>query len=208
MADENKNCLLCGATSKKKTKLLWECLRCRLLFKDPAGFSDFTQEKERYLTHNNDVEDTGYIKYLGKLWGRIPKPKGKVLDYGCGHSKGLEYLVQKNKTKDIKVDSYDPIFFPEGIEEDSYDIIYASESFEHFYKPKEEIENILQLLKTGGRLAVSTVLSDGVDLKSWWYLNDHTHVVFYSTETFKWIGREYSLEVLFQESPHSLFVKS
>lgn len=208
MSDENKNCLLCGATSEKKTTLLWECLRCGLLFKNPDSFSSFIEEKARYLTHNNDLHDEGYLKYLSKLWAEIPKPEGDVLDFGCGPSKGLEALAQKQNIKNISVDSYDPIFFKNVNFEKKYDIVYASECLEHFYNPKKDLRLLFSFLKPGGVLAISTVFSDGVDLKSWWYLKDHTHVVFYSSKTFDWIRREFSFKTLFIKSPHIILVKN
>ncbi|MGH1468384.1 MAG: methyltransferase domain-containing protein [Bdellovibrionales bacterium] len=202
MTEEKKNCLLCGAASKKETGLLYECLRCGLLFKDPSNFWSLTKEKARYLTHNNDVENLGYLGYLNKLLSKMGALTGEVLDFGCGPEKGLEALIKHNKFMDVKVDSYDPIFFPNLLPDKKYDYIYASECFEHFYNPQQEIEKVLSLLKSGGCIGVATNLSDEEDLENWWYTNDPTHVVFYSKKVFQFLAKKYHLEILHIESPH------
>ncbi len=215
MNDENKNCLLCGATSEKKTSLLWECLRCGLLFKNPGLFLEFKDEKARYQTHNNDLSDQSYLGYLNKLWKKIPNPQGEVLDFGCGPSKGLEALVGQSTGKNlekqtglkINVDSYDPIFFKDVDFKKKYDVVYASECLEHAFDPQKTFEVLVSFLKPGGVLAISTVLSDGVDLNSWWYLKDSTHVVFYARKTFERVEQEFGLKLMHLQSPHIVFKK-
>lgn len=208
MSDENKNCLLCGEKSEKKTPLLWECLRCGLLFKDPDLFWGEEQEKARYATHNNDVTDEGYLKYLNKLFSIVETRSGLVLDYGCGPEKGLEALVANSGYKNLIVESYDPMFFPEINMGKKYDLIFASECLEHFYKPAEELVKLKNLLKNSGELAVSTNFYKGQDLSKWWYLNDPTHVAFYSEKTFEFISNEYGFNISHSKDPHVILKPS
>ena len=196
-----KNCLLCACESHKFENFYWKCSNCALVFKDPSVFVSFEKEKARYETHNNDLRDQGYLKYLDKLFSLRDHNEGVVLDYGCGPTKGLEALVEKQNLKKITVESYDPIFFPmENIKK--YDLVFASECFEHFYNPQEEIEKIFKLLNLKGTLLVSTELYDGKNFKNWWYLKDPTHVVFYSEQTFQWLAETYNLDLLFLQNPH------
>lgn len=208
MSDENKNCLLCGDESSKKTSLLWECLRCGLLFKNPDQFWGLEKEKARYLTHNNDVNNESYLKYLDKLFSKMNALEGDILDFGCGPEKGLESLVEKKGLRNLFVDSYDPIFFPKISKNKKYDFVYASETLEHFYQPTVEIENILNLLKPGGVWAVGTNLSDNENLEKWWYTNDPTHVAFYNQKTFSYISNKYQLEIIHFKSPHIILKSS
>lgn len=196
-----KNCLLCACEAYKFENFYWKCSNCKLVFKDPSAFVSFETEKARYETHNNDLEDQGYLGYLDKLFSLRDHIKGEVLDYGCGPTKGLQSLIEKQSLKKFNIESYDPIFFPIEITK-KYDLIFASECFEHFYKPKEEIEKVLKCLKSKGTVLISTELYDGKNFKTWWYLNDPTHVVFYSEYTFRWIADFYKLDVLFLKSPH------
>lgn len=199
-----KNCLLCGSKTHIYEDSYYKCSNCNLIFKDPHLFVSLEKEKARYLTHNNSPEDQGYLKYLNKLFSCVDVHEGKILDYGCGPTKGLEALVKSKNLSKLEVESYDPIFFPEKNSEKNqkYDFIFASECFEHFYDPKKEIENILKLLNSKGSLLISTELSDGKSFKNWWYLKDPTHVVFYSLKTFKWLADRYNLDVLLLKSPH------
>jgi 2-polyprenyl-3-methyl-5-hydroxy-6-metoxy-1,4-benzoquinol methylase len=204
MLDENKNCLLCGELSLKKTNLLWECLTCGLLFKDPETFMALSEEKSRYLTHNNDVNDSGYLSYLERLFELVSDRKGKVLDFGCGPTQGLKALVEKRNYQSFEVDSYDPIFFPELNLKKKYDIVFASECVEHAYHPAKTFELLKKLIKKEGVLALSTAMSDGQNLETWWYKNDPSHVVFFSEKTIKHISTVYHFEIILFKSPHVL----
>lgn len=202
------NCPLCLAKSFLEESFFYRCERCDLSFKAPDKRPSYESEKQRYLSHNNDTEDEVYLGYLDKLLSFVDLDSIKsVLDYGCGPTKGLKALMAK-KDLQICVDSYDPIFFPDGVKKTSYDLIYASECFEHFYNPKKEIEKIISCLSVGGGLAVSTNLSDGADLKTWWYAKDPTHVVFYSKKTIEFLAKNYGLELSVLQSPHIVLTKA
>lgn len=202
MTRDIKNCLLCAYESYSHENFYWKCSNCELIFKDPSVFVSLEKEKARYATHNNSVEDEGYLSYLNRLFSLSEFKEGLALDYGCGPTKGLEALVKNKNLDKVQVESYDPLFFPIDLKHKKYDLIFASECLEHFHKPDEEVKKILNLLKSKGSLLISTELYDGKDFKNWWYLNDPTHVVFYSKKTFQWMIDFYGLSLVFLKSPH------
>jgi 2-polyprenyl-3-methyl-5-hydroxy-6-metoxy-1,4-benzoquinol methylase len=196
------DCLLCSAKSITFEDSFWKCLNCDLIFKDPKDFPSFESEKARYETHNNDALDPAYLKYLDRLFSLTDLKSGSILDYGCGPSKGLAALVKTKALNEISVESYDPIFFKQADLNKKYDLVFASESFEHFFDPKVEVKKVLDLLAPQGKLAVSTEFHDGKVMSEWWYARDPTHVVFYGLKTFEFLAEKYSLEILCLKNPH------
>lgn len=196
---------MCSAKSLTLEVSFWKCSNCDLIFKDLKDFPSFSNEKERYETHNNDDSDLNYLKYLNRLFTLTDLKGGSVLDYGCGPSKGLAALVANKGLEGVFVESYDPIFLKDANLNKKYDLAFASESFEHFFNPKLEIKKILNLLAPKGKLAVSTEFHDGKKISEWWYARDPTHVVFYGTKTFEWMAKNFDLEILWIKNPHIIF---
>ena len=65
-------CKICGSehvesfqTSDQKT--YWNCLYCNGKFLDEDYLPSSLDEKERYLEHNNEINDPEYRSFLSKL---------------------------------------------------------------------------------------------------------------------------------------------
>jgi hypothetical protein len=182
-----------------------ECLKCGLFFKPYEAFLSSEDEKQRYSLHNNSVEDESYLNYLEQLVDLIPSLEGPVLDFGCGPTKGLEFLLKKRNFKD-EVESYDPYFFNKDLEEKKFKTVYASECFEHFNKPFETISEIKNLMSPHSLLAIRTELYSYElgPINEWWYFKDPTHVCFYTQKTFNWIAESFDFELSYIKSPNIL----
>lgn len=118
-----------------------------------------------------------------------------VLDFGSGPTPALTNWL---KELNYQVEMYDKYFVPgESWKAKKFDGIIASEVLEHLREPRIEIENISYALAVGGVLIISTGLTDEIkDFDSWYYPKDPTHLVFYSTKTFEWIGKRFGLKLL------------
>jgi 2-polyprenyl-3-methyl-5-hydroxy-6-metoxy-1,4-benzoquinol methylase len=197
---ENKSkisCPLCDEESILETlsgtlhRRYIRCRQCELIFVHPKDLISKAAEKKRYLEHNNGIQFPGYVAFLSKAVEpalKVLLPNMKGLDYGCGPNPTLSILMER---QGFSCDNYDPFFFP-ALPQGTYDFIFATECFEHFHSPKAALEHICSLLKPGGFLIVMTEPWPTVeDFKSWYYLNDVTHVSFYHTATFEFICREY-----------------
>lgn len=195
-------CVLCGNNNINEignffNRIFFKCSECDLLQVDKSFLLGKEEEKSRYKTHNNFITEPGYVEFLNSLI--IPAlnfidKNGTGIDYGCGHTK---VLVELLSGKNIKCHSYDPFFFPE-ISEKNFDFIFASECFEHFHNPTETIEHIVSLIKPGGYLSVMTNFHpEKKELSTWYYLKDHTHVVFYNKKTFEYIAEKYNAKIVF-----------
>ncbi len=183
-----------------KNKNYFKCNNCDLVFLDPLHYLEFSMEKFRYDMHQNSLEDKGYVDFLNcviepTLEFIIDGDEG--LDYGCGPNPVLAKLLDNLGYTCLY---YDPIFFPR-LEEREYDFIFATECFEHFYSPAKDLKKINKMLKSGGILAIMTELNDdSKDFRNWYYINDPTHVCFYSQKTISYICREFEMEVLYSDN--------
>lgn len=185
--------------------VLFKCSKCFLLFKDPQSWPDLEVEKAIYDLHQNDPENPRYREYLLKTLSpvleRIPKAV-LGLDYGCGPSKGIESLCRE---RGIDCFSFDPLYFPQDeVFEHKFDFIIVNEVAEHFQKPGHEFEKINSLLKPQAIIGLRTELPPQ-KLEGWWYMKDPTHIVFYSIETLNFIAESFSLNIVVQEGPITLF---
>jgi hypothetical protein len=176
---------------------LWLCSQCKLLFRSSAEFVSQSKEKERYLTHNNSLEDEGYVSFLLRAY-KVAKGNlhsgAKILDYGCGYNPVFAKLMKK---RGWECDHFDPLFYPEGIRQSQYKNIFCIETAEHFNYPLQDWDKLNRLLAENGTLTVMTDLwSDEESLADWHYLNDKTHVSFYHQTTFQWIADKFDWELL------------
>lgn len=196
-------CTLCENPLKNKIdNAFFECEVCNAIVKNSKLYITNQQEKKRYETHNNDVNDVRYQDFTSPITSFILKNYTQNhlgLDYGCGTG---PVISKQLHNKGFRVQLYDPFFYPdEGYLNLKYDYIFSCEVFEHFYQPKLEIEKLLGLLKPEGRLLIMTHQFDGViDFTKWYYRKDPTHVFIYTKKTFEYIADTYQLTIENQDN--------
>jgi len=197
------NCKICNG----KTYILFDeqfqmdyhrCLNCDFIYEDPKHHMGYDDEKKEYDTHNNSIEDEGYVNMFNRFINAFtPFILGKdLLEFGSGPEPVFSELMRR---LDFNVTSYDPFYLPdETFLDKTYDVITSTEVFEHFVEPLKEIEKLVGLLKQGGILAIMTQFpKDDDHFKDWWYRRDKTHISFYTVKTFEYIAKAYNLEVLY-----------
>lgn len=161
--------------------------------------------------HQNSLSDAGYVRFLmGAVKGLAAHlQKGNdvsptVLDYGSGPA---PVLVQLLKKEGFDAVGYDP-FFGDRSEHDAvvtsswagqgpFDAVVSTETVEHFRSPRTEWAQMISLIRPGGFLVVMTSLVlPGINLSSWYYATDPTHVAFYSAATFRYIVSHWGLTLV------------
>lgn len=186
-------CRLCSGETesvfKEENREFVVCNNCEGIQLLPEYFISPRAEEDRYLTHNNDVEDVRYQNFVSPITSGILKDftsKNIGLDYGCGTGPVAAKELEK---KGYTVKLYDPFFHPDpAVLKKTYDFIICCEVMEHFFEPRQEFSNLSLLLNPGGKLYCKTSLySEEVDFKSWYYKNDPTHVFFYTKRSLEWI---------------------
>lgn len=198
------SCPLCLATpapllAELHSRRYHGCERCGLVAMDPRDRLGREEELAHYGTHENDPTDTRYRSFLDRLAEplveRLP-PGARGLDYGSGPGPTLSLMLEE---RGFPTADYDPFFAPDrGVVERSYDFIACTETLEHFFDPRGELERLDALLRPGGWLGVMTqLLEDGVSFDDWHYVRDPTHVSFYRPRTMSWIAawRGWSVEL-------------
>ncbi len=166
----------------------FRCRHCLGIFKTPDNFPDSSFEKERYETHNNDVYDERYQKFVSPITNAVKKEfdvSAKGLDYGCGTGPVAAFILEKGG---YNIKLFDPYFYPnEQYLNNKYDYIICCEVMEHFFYPDKEFLKLKSLLKSDSKLYCKTkMISDDIgieDFKDWHYKNDPTHVFFYTPKS-------------------------
>lgn len=179
-----------------KGRFLHFCTNCFLVFKEKINLPEWKEEKKRYLEHENGIQHQGYVNHLNQAIKpalKYFKPGFRGLDFGCGPAPTLNKLLE---IEGFDCQFYDPIFYPEPPLRD-FDFVFATECFEHFFRPSNELHKIVGLLDPGGILVVMTQLwNDTTNFKNWGYARDPTHVVFFHEQTFRVIAEHFSFEIL------------
>ena len=205
-------CPLCNYHSttfliKGDAREYWSCEKCHLIFVPPNFFISNKQEIERYLEHNNTLNNQGYVKMFQEKIDTIRKVCpgiNTVLDYGCGYEPVLKKLLER---EGYKAHGYDPNFFSTKELENKYDLIISTETFEHIKKPGEDLAHLMTKISSKGYLAIMTrfyPLKNSTlcpeSFSNWYYKRDPTHIAFYTHKTFLWIANEFKMKICYNNN--------
>ncbi len=192
-------CTLCSSPLiNKRDKYYYNCDVCKAIVMDEKFYLSAEDEKARYETHNNDVNDVGYQNFTLPITNYVVEnllPEHNGLDFGSGTGPVISSMLLK---RGFDIVQYDPFFAPNrNVLNNRFDYIVSCEVFEHFHKPDIEIYNLMALLKNDGLLLIMTMLyNDQIDFKTWNYRNDATHVFIYRKETIEYIADRKKLEII------------
>ncbi len=175
------------------------CQQCRLVFVPTDYHLSLAAEKAEYDLHRNDPGDSGYRKFLTRLFEPLCDrltSGAKGLDFGSGPGPTLAPMFA-DAGFDMSI--YDPFYAPErSVLQDRYDFISCSEVVEHLHFPGRELQFLWQLLAVEGWLGIMTKLViDRQAFAHWHYKNDPTHVAFFSRETFVYLARKLNAHLEF-----------
>lgn len=176
------------------------CGQCQLVSVPEHYRLSAEDEKAFYDHHENDSDDAGYRRFLGRTWLPLLErlsPTQKGLDFGCGPGPTISVMADE---VGIAMENYDLYYFPhEALLENQYDFITMTEVIEHVADAQGLLARLDVMMKPGSCLAVMTkrVLSQAA-FAHWHYKQDLTHICFYSQATFEWIAKElnWQLEVI------------
>lgn len=194
-----KICPLCGSQDnslchKDKKREYYNCFNCSLVFVPGEYYISGEKEKERYDLHENDPSDPGYRKYMSRFTTPLLKriqPGEKGLDFGCGPGPVLHEMLSENP-----IANYDLFYCykPELLKE-TYNFVTVTEVIEHLHTPLAVMKELYSLLVPGGLLGIMTQMVPEKNFKGWYYIQDMTHVCFFTAETFIWLAKELGAEL-------------
>ena len=182
-------CRLCGSTNLEMIpldKAYHHCRACDFIFMDECDLLEKNEERQRYLQHNNTIDNVGYVRMFQTFIDNALQPdyssSNRILDYGSGPN---PVFAQIMRMQGKIVDIYDPFFSPSTeFLHRQYEMITLTEVIEHIQHPIENLKPLKNCLNPNGLLAIMTRIHPGVDnFEKWWYRNDNTHISFYSLKT-------------------------
>jgi hypothetical protein len=176
----------------------YQCEICHYVFRDHNSLLVPDEEYKRYSTHENSIENKGYVDFLMPVIDRLLPFLSKEdvgLDFGCGPGPILDILFHK---KGIQVFNYDPFFKKEtDLLKRHYNFIACTEAFEHFYHPQKELDLMSEILKPKGYLLIMTeFLPQSNDFSKWYYRKDPTHVGFLNEQSLIWLAKRWDFEII------------
>ena len=186
-----------------------QCGQCELIFVPKGCLPSREEEKAQYDLHENDPGDPGYRRFLSRLTGPLLEklsPGSMGLDFGCGPGPTLSVMLEE---AGHQVALFDPIYQPnpEALK-GQYDFITATEVFEHLHHPQDELERIWNCLGPGGWLGVMTKrVRTREAFSKWHYIQDPTHVGFWSGNTFSWLAGHWGAKLELIEPDVALIQK-
>ncbi len=206
------NCPLCACTAERfcsdRNRSYLRCPRCNFIFVPEQHLLSPAEEKSRYDFHRNDPADLRYRKFLNRLFQPLEQklaPGARGLDFGCGPGPTLSVMFEE---AGYGCDVYDLYYADDpSVFKHQYDFLTCSETMEHMYRPREEFERFVSLVKPGGWIGIMTQLHDTapVPFDRWHYKDDDTHVCFFSKQSFQTLEKVYSLRVEFHSDSVILF---
>lgn len=185
------------------------CTQCALIFVPKAFHLSSTDEKIQYDLHQNDPADARYRRFLSRLFNPLNEKlpaHSHGLDFGSGPGPTLSVMLAE---AGHKTDIYDVYYAndPTVLAHD-FDFITATEVVEHLSAPGKVLEMLWGRLNKEGWLGIMTRLVDSSEaFARWHYINDPTHIAFFSRETFLGLSRRWATPVEFVGNDVIIFGK-
>jgi len=167
-------------------------------------------ERLHYEKHENTPDNPGYVGMFREFIDRAVRPHHPeirtALDFGCGPGPVLAALLAAEGT-DVTV--YDPFFAPDAAYRlKTYDLITATEVFEHLSDPAGTAGHLAGLLNPGGLLALMTLFHPGDSgITDWWYRRDPTHISFFRPATLMRMAEQSRLRCVYQDTKRICVMK-
>jgi len=174
------------------------CPECGYTRKKACFHPEPAAEKAVYDTHENTMENEGYVRMLEDFLDRAVHPfhaPSHALDFGCGPGPVLYELLLR---RGFSVRRYDPYYYPDrSVFTETYGVITATEVYEHLAHPLEETKRLAARLEKGGILAVMTKFRPpkDEDFLTWWYRRDVSHIGFFTAEAFRVLAKRTELRL-------------
>lgn len=199
-----KRCKICQSvtisiTDVKTGRVYHRCVECDYIYLDEKFHLRGDDERKHYDNHHNNMQSLGYVKMFKRLIKEFVEPMrckiGNALDFGCGEGEVLPILLD---SVGINCDRYDLFYHPKKVYENrKYDLIVSTEVFEHLSCVKQILEMLLTHLNEDGYLLLMTSFhpSNDEEFLKWFYIQDSTHIGFFSMRTFEYLADNYGLKI-------------
>jgi SAM-dependent methyltransferase len=145
---------------------VWRCPRCHSIHAQDQVDLDFYYRDYPFLALAMDWRVRAmYASQLARLKAAGLKKDARILDYGCGAGKFVQYLRSRGYAGATGYDAYSTEFGDVAVLEAKYDCIVAQDLIEHVASPWELLKTFHRLAKHDGIIAIGTPDADAIDLK-------------------------------------------
>ncbi|WP_394202520.1 class I SAM-dependent methyltransferase [Shewanella waksmanii] len=210
-----KYCPLCDSQQlddfhQDKFRQYVRCQQCDLISVADKYLLTSEQEKAIYDQHQNDANDSGYRRFLGRAWQPLQRyidSSMRGLDFGCGPGPTISVMA---KEQGMSMSDYDLYYFndPQLLQQ-RYDFITMTEVIEHVADAKQLVAQLDSLMADSSVLVVMTKRAQHeAAFAKWHYKNDLTHIRFYSDKTFIWLANHLGWRLEFADKDVVLLFKS
>jgi SAM-dependent methyltransferase len=206
-------CNLCGFNKvnpliiPNDKRIYYYCSECCLIFVDTVCHLDKEMEKKILSSQNQSIDKAEYVEYVNQIIQMVLpyiNEENIGLDYGCGPSPTLTYLLEKENITCFNNDNNFGYTHPYK----EYDFIFAIECLEKFKEPDKEFDKILTLLKPGGILGVMTETYPEINRFRFWHnRQDRIHVSYYHRNTISYFMDNKDLELLVSDEEKSFIFR-
>lgn len=146
---------------------VWRCPNCQSIHAEEEVDLDYYYRDYPFLSLDMDWRvRTMYASQLGRLKAAGLKRGARILDYGCGAGKFVQYLRSRGYTEAKGYDAYSTGEFGDrSVLEKKYDCIISQDVIEHVASPWELLHTFEKLIEPGGIIAIGTPEAGAIDLK-------------------------------------------
>ncbi|MFQ6372849.1 methyltransferase domain-containing protein [Shewanella sp. YIC-542] len=187
------------------------CEHCHLVFANPGSYLLPDAEKQRYGHAKQGNKQKQLARFIAMLLTQLQTLQPNSTLSGMNFGRVLApALLQGILQPQQQLQQYDPFFAPcHQLLHRQYDFVSCYRVFEHFQQPAKEWQRLIQALKSGGYLAISTpFLQSATAFAKWHYKNNPTHVSFYQPQTFHYLAQQGQLQLIFAQSDFVLMQKA
>jgi SAM-dependent methyltransferase len=181
--------------------------------RDATGFVDYGAQERKYRAR--------FSARLDRLAPHLPAP-GRVLDVGCALGWFLAEASDRGWTAEgLELSDYCVEFVRDrfglpvqasmlpdaGFDDGTFDFVTLWDTVEHLLDPRATLEQAAAVLKTGGRIALSTgnvrSVRSRIKGRRWALVRPPKHLYYFSPETLRRLVEDCGFEVLmtWQELP-------
>jgi pseudouridine kinase len=200
------NCPVCASEHvhpvTNSRRIFFRCGFCGFSWSD--SIPDEETSRARYGLHRNDERNEGYMSFLSRIIDRALAYTGmscrgmplRVIDWGSGPNPlGVKLLNQRG----LESVPWDPFFASERTPPDAaFDLALCIEVAEHFMHPRHDFHDLARVLKPGAWALMHTHISpvEDEEFLRWWYIEDITHISFYSEKSLQILAAMASLSLI------------
>ena len=152
---------------KDKTFTLWRCTGCGSIHcLEDADLGLYYAGYPLKHQKLGFAERIGYANRLRLLKRQGFRESGRILDYGCGAGLFISFLREKGLPHVFGYDSFVPAYLDPQRLTETYDAVVSYDVIEHDDDPREFLNRIGALVRSGGLLVIGTPNADHVSIAS------------------------------------------